>query len=419
MTIKYQAIKGVKDILPGETEKWQFMEMTAREVFECYGFSEIRIPIFEKTVVFTRSIGETTDIVEKEMYTFTNGSGDSLTLRPEGTASVVRAYVEHNLYNPPSVVKLYYMGPMFRCERPQAGRYRQFYQIGAEVFGTENPEMDAESIGMLIRYFERLGLKDLELQINSLGCDECRPKFRKALLEFLKDRKNMLCEDCQRRFERNPLRIFDCKSANCHEATKESPTIESYMCENCKSHFDSTLRYLDKLNIPHTENPKLVRGLDYYTKTAFEIVSKKLGAQNTIAGGGRYDKLIEEFGGPPTPAFGFAIGIDRTASLMEDKNYIRISPQIFIATVGEKAGEKAFELIDTLRLKGIRVERDYENSSLKSQLRKADRAGVKYTIIIGEDEINKGRAILRDMPASQQEEIEISRIEEIVSQKLR
>ncbi|OGV95873.1 MAG: histidine--tRNA ligase [Nitrospinae bacterium RIFCSPLOWO2_02_FULL_39_110] len=419
MTIKYQAIKGVKDILPGETEKWQFMEMTAREVFECYGFSEIRIPIFEKTVVFTRSIGETTDIVEKEMYTFTNGSGDSLTLRPEGTASVVRAYVEHNLYNPPSVVKLYYMGPMFRCERPQAGRYRQFYQIGAEVFGTENPEMDAESIGMLIRYFERLGLKDLELQINSLGCDECRPKFRKALLEFLKDRKNMLCEDCQRRFERNPLRIFDCKSANCHEATKESPTIESYMCENCKSHFDSTLRYLDKLNIPHTENPKLVRGLDYYTKTAFEIVSKKLGAQNTIAGGGRYDKLIEEFGGPPTPAFGFAIGIDRTASLMEDKNYIRISPQIFIATVGEKAGEKAFELIDTLRLKGIRVERDYENSSLKSQLRKADRAGVKYTIIIGEDEINKGRAILRDMPASQQEEIEILRIEEIVSQKLR
>jgi len=278
---------------------------------------------------------------------------------------------------------------------------------------------DAESIGMLIRYFERLGLKDLELQINSLGCDECRPKFRKALLEFLKDRKNMLCEDCQRRFERNPLRIFDCKSANCHEATKESPTIESYMCENCKSHFDSTLRYLDKLNIPHTENPKLVRGLDYYTKTAFEIVSKKLGAQNTIAGGGRYDKLIEEFGGPPTPAFGFAIGIDRTASLMEDKNYIRISPQIFIATVGEKAGEKAFELIDTLRLKGIRVERDYENSSLKSQLRKADRAGVKYTIIIGEDEINKGRAILRDMPASQQEEIEILRIEEIVSQKLR
>ena len=418
MTIKYQAIKGVKDILPGETEKWQFMEMTAREVFECYGFSEIRIPIFEKTSVFVRSIGETTDIVEKEMYTFTDGSGDSLTLRPEGTASVVRAYVEHNLYNPPAVIKLYYLGPMFRCERPQAGRYRQFYQIGAEVFGTENPEMDAESIGMLMRYFEKLGLKDLELQINGLGCDGCRPKFREELSKFLKGRVGRLCEDCQRRYEKNPLRVFDCKSNNCKEVTKDAPIITSFRCENCKSHFDSILRYLDKLNIPHAENPKLVRGLDYYTKTAFEIVSKKLGAQNAIAGGGRYDKLIEEFGGPPTPAFGFAIGIDRTASLIEDKNYIRISPQIFIATVGEKAGEKAFELVDTLRLKGIRVERDYENSSLKSQLRKADRAGVRYTIIIGEDEINKGRAILRNMPKSQQEEIEISRIEEIVSQKL-
>src|SRR3990172_6024599 len=416
MTTKYQAIKGVKDILPGEVEKWQFMEKTAREVFELYGFSEIRIPIFERTEVFTRSIGETTDIVEKEMYTFPDRSGDSLTLRPEGTASVVRAYVEHNLYNPPSVVKLYYMGPMFRCERPQAGRHRQFYQIGAEVFGTENPEMDAESIGMLIRYFERLGLKDLELQINSLGCDECRPKFRKALLEFLKDRKNMLCEDCQRRFERNPLRIFDCKSANCHEATKESPTIESYMCENCKSHFDSTLRYLDKLNIPHTENPKLVRGLDYYTKTAFEIVSKKLGAQNTIAGGGRYDKLIEEFGGPPTPAFGFAIGIDRTAPLIQSSGF-SLQPSVFIVALGEKADLKTFELINVLRQNGIRAERDYEGSSLKSQLRKANKFGVRYTIIIGDNELDKGKVILRDMSSAQQDEVDMERIVEILIEK--
>ena len=413
MTIKYQAIKGVKDILTGEIEKWQFMEKTAREVFELYGFSEIRIPIFEMTAVFTRSIGETTDIVEKEMYTFNDRSGDSLTLRPEGTASVVRAYVEHNLYNPPSVVKLYYMGPMFRCERPQAGRYRQFYQIGAEVFGTENPEIDAEVIGMLLKYFEKFGLKELELQINSLGCDECRPKFREALITFLKGKKNLLCEDCQKRFERNPLRIFDCKSVSCHEATKGAPTIEDYRCDNCKNHFNSTLNYLDKLNIPYVKNPKLVRGLDYYTKTAFEIISKGLGAQNAIAGGGRYDKLVEEFGGPPTPAFGFAIGVDRTAPLIQSSGF-SLQPSVFIVALGEKADLKTFELINVLRQNGIRVERDYEGSSLKSQLRKANKFGVKYTLIIGDNELDKGKAILRDMSGSQQEEIDIERIVEIL-----
>jgi histidyl-tRNA synthetase len=414
MTAKYQAIKGVKDILPGEIEKWQLMEKTAREVFELYGFSEIRIPIFEKTAVFTRSIGETTDIVEKEMYTFPDRSGDSLTLRPEGTASVVRAYVEHNLYNPPSVSKLYYMGPMFRCERPQAGRYRQFYQIGAEVFGTENSEIDAEVIGMLMRYFEKLGTKELELQINSLGCDECRPKFRDALLQFLKERKSLLCEDCQRRYERNPLRIFDCKSDNCHQSTKDAPTGESYLCENCKSHFNSTLSYLDKLNIPYSKNPKLVRGLDYYTKTAFEIISKGLGAQDAIAGGGRYDKLVEEFGGPPTPAFGFAIGVDRTASLIQIGNQQPI-PLIFIASLGERADRKTFDLINVLRQNGVRVERDYEKGSLKSQMRKANKSGARHTIIIGDNEIDKNKVILRDMSSAQQEEIDMERIVEILT----
>jgi len=417
MVIKYQAIKGVNDILPGEIEKWQFMEKTAREVFELYGFSEIRIPIFEMTAVFTRSIGETTDIVEKEMYTFNDRSGDSMTLRPEGTASVVRAYVEHNLYNPPSVVKLYYMGPMFRCERPQAGRYRQFYQIGAEVFGTENPEIDAEVIGMLLKYFEKLGLKELELQINSLGCDECRPKFREALLEFLKNKINLLCEDCQKRFERNPLRIFDCKSVNCHEVTNGAPTIEHYRCENCKKHFKYTQNFLNKLNISYTLNPKLVRGLDYYTKTAFEIISRGLGSQNAIAGGGRYDKLVEEFGGPPTPAFGFAIGVDRTAQLIEDKNHPSLTPIVFIAALGERASQKSFELINNLRQNGIRAERDYEGSSLKSQLRKANKFGVKYTIIIGDNELDKGRVILKDMSSAQQDEIDIGKIVEVLIEK--
>ncbi|MBI3815690.1 MAG: histidine--tRNA ligase [Nitrospinae bacterium] len=416
MTDKYHAIKGVKDILPGEIEKWQFMERTAGEVFELYGFSEIRIPIFEKTAVFTRSIGETTDIVEKEMYTFPDRGGDSLTLRPEGTASVVRAYVEHNLYNPPSVVKLYYMGPMFRCERPQAGRYRQFYQIGAEVFGTENPEIDAEVIGMLMRYFEKLGLTELELQINSLGCDECRPKFKEALLQFLKQKKSLLCEDCQRRYERNPLRIFDCKSANCHEATKDAPTIETHRCENCKRHFDSTLSYLDKLDIQYTKKPKLVRGLDYYTKTAFEIVSKGLGSQNAIAGGGRYDKLVEEFGGPPTPAFGFAIGVDRTAPLIQQSaiSNQQSVPLIFIATLGERADLKAFELINVLRQNGIRVERDYEKGSLKSQMKKANKSGARYTIVIGDNELDKDTVILRDMSSAKQDEIDMERIVEIL-----
>ncbi|MBI3600511.1 MAG: histidine--tRNA ligase [Nitrospinae bacterium] len=418
MTDKYHAIKGVKDILPGEIEKWQFMERTAGEVFELYGFSEIRIPIFEKTAVFTRSIGETTDIVEKEMYTFPDRGGDSLTLRPEGTASVVRAYVEHNLYNPPSVVKLYYMGPMFRCERPQAGRYRQFYQIGAEVFGTETPEIDAEVIGMLMRYFEKLGLTGLELQINSLGCDECRPKFKDALLQFLKQKKSLLCEDCQRRYERNPLRIFDCKSANCHEATKDAPTIETHRCENCKRHFDSTLSYLDKLDIQYTKKPKLVRGLDYYTKTAFEIVSKGLGSQNAIAGGGRYDKLVEEFGGPPTPAFGFAIGVDRTAPLIQHSaiSNQQSAPLIFIAAIGERADLKAFELINVLVLRqnGIRVERDYEKGSLKSQMKKANKSGARYTIIIGDNEFDKDKVILRDMSSAQQDEIDMERIVEIL-----
>ncbi len=420
MTAKYHAIKGVKDILPGEIEKWQFMERTAGEVFELYGFSEIRIPIFEKTAVFTRSIGETTDIVEKEMYTFSDRSGDSLTLRPEGTASVVRAYVEHNLYNPPSVVKLYYMGPMFRCERPQAGRYRQFYQIGAEAFGTENPEIDADVIGMLMEYFKRLGLKDLELQINTLGCNECRPKFREALIEFLRSKKSLLCEDCQRRYERNPLRIFDCKSPNCHEATKEAPVMEGCLCENCKRHFNSTLNYLDKLNITYAKNPKLVRGLDYYTKTAFEIISKGLGSQNAIAGGGRYDGLVEEFGGTATPAFGFAIGVDRTAPLILPSavNIYPSSPSVFIAALGERANQKVFELINGLRQNGIRAERDYENGSLKSQMRKANKFGVKYTVIIGDNELDKGKVILRDMSSAQQNEIDIGKIVEILSEKL-
>ncbi|MEK6590136.1 MAG: histidine--tRNA ligase [Nitrospinota bacterium] len=419
MVAKYQAVKGVKDILPGEVEKWQYMEKTARELFELYGFSEVRIPIFEKTAVFMRSIGETTDIVEKEMYTFNDRSGDSLTLRPEGTASVVRSYVEHGLYNSPSIVKLYYMGPMFRSERPQAGRYRQFYQIGAEVFGTENPEIDAEVIGMLMRYFEILGLKGLELEVNSLGCDICRPIFREALLEFLKEKKNLLCEDCQRRFERNPMRIFDCKSTNCHEVTKGAPAIEGYRCENCKRHFDTTLFYLDRLKISYIKNPKLVRGLDYYTKTAFEIISKDIGAQNAIAGGGRYDKLVEDFGGSPTPAFGFAIGVDRTASLIGDKSHSSLIPAVFIASLGDKANQKAFELVDSLRQNGIRVEKDYENGSLKSQLRKANKFGVQYTVILGDNEIDRGKVIVRDMSVSQQEEIDISKIIEFIREKVK
>lgn len=413
-----QAIKGVKDILPGEVEVWQYIENKARTLFETYGFSEIRVPVFEYTELFSRSIGETTDIVEKEMYTFEESAGKKVTLRPEGTAPVVRAYIEHQLYNKSHITKLYYFGPMFRHERPQAGRYRQFYQIGAEVFGIDSPILDAEILSMLNNLMEAIDVKGLDLQINSLGCKDCRPKYKEALKQFLRDKLPLLCENCQRRMDRNPLRVLDCKGKTCKEAVADAPVILDYLCDGCKKHFDKVKETLKTLNVSYTLNPRLVRGLDYYTKTTFELVSTNLGAQNAVAAGGRYDGLVEELGGPKTPGIGFAIGIERLASLMQKDNFKTNKPDVFIATLGDKAKDISVSLIDSLREKGIKAETDYEDASLKSQMRKADRLGARLVLIIGEDEIKKGRALLRDMGAKTQEEMDINALAELLMEKV-
>jgi histidyl-tRNA synthetase len=405
--LEIKAIRGFNDILPDEIGKWQFVEKAAREVFEGFGFSEIRIPILEKTELFSRGIGEATDIVEKEMYTFTDRGGSSLTLRPEATASMARAYLEHQFYNFDPVAKLYCIGPMFRYERPQKGRYRQFYQIDAEVFGVGNPMVDAEVIVMLIHFLKRVGLEKLELQINSLGCRACRPRYREALKEFLTKKSFQLCEDCQRRLQTNPLRIFDCKVETCQEAIAKAPKVTDFICPECQKHFDQVKIYLEMSELTYILNPRMVRGLDYYTRTAFEVVSYQLGSQNAVTGGGRYDNLFQEIGGLEIPGIGFAIGMERLVSLLpKDKEFIQ-TPHLFIAALGEEPLKEAYRLVNQLHLKGIRAELDYEGKSLKSQMRRADKLKARYVLILGEDELKRGKAALRNMESKSQEEIPI------------
>jgi histidyl-tRNA synthetase len=372
-SVEIKAIRGFNDVLPGEVGKWQFVEKAAREVFEGFGFSEIRIPILERTELFSRGIGEATDIVEKEMYTFTDRSGTSLTLRPEATASMARAYLEHKIYSFDPVAKLYCIGPMFRHERPQKGRFRQFYQIDAEVFGVGNPMVDAEVILMLIHFLKRVGLENLELEINSLGCRECRPRYREELKKFLTGKAFQLCEDCQRRLQTNPLRIFDCKVETCKEAISEAPKVTDFICPECQGHFDKVKEYLGMAGLTYILNPRMVRGLDYYTRTAFEVVSYQLGSQNAVTGGGRYDNLFQEIGDLDIPGIGFAIGIERLISLLpEEKDFIQY-PHLFLAALGGEAQRRAYELTNKLHLDGIRAEVDYEGKSLKSQMRRADK----------------------------------------------
>lgn len=348
MKMRIKAVRGVKDILPSEVRKWQIVEMVARDIFETYGFSEIKIPIFENTALFARGIGETTDIVEKEMYTFVDKGGEEITLRPEATASVVRAYIEHKLYTHPSVLKVYCLGPMFRYEHPQAGRQRQFYQINVEALGSDNPSLDAEIISMLEQYLDRLEIENRSLLVNSLGCKECRPQFKKALTSFLEKKINRLCKNCKDRFKRNPLRILDCKEDDCKKALVNAPMIKEFVCKDCDEHFQEVLRLLTQLKIDYKIEDHLVRGLDYYTRTTFEITVKGLGAQNAIAGGGRYDNLVEEVGGPPTPAIGFALGIERLVSVLNIK-ILEGGPTVFVASLGKKADEVAFKILDKLR----------------------------------------------------------------------
>lgn len=416
--MEIKAIRGFNDILPDEIGKWQFVEKTAREIFEGFGFSEIRIPIIERTELFSRGIGEATDIVEKEMYTFVDKSGNSLTLRPEATASMARAYLEHQLYSFDPVAKLYCIGPMFRYERPQKGRYRQFYQIDAEVFGVNNPMVDAEIILMLIHFLKKVGLEKLELHINSLGCRECRPKYREELKKNLTGNSFQLCEDCQRRLHTNPLRIFDCKVETCHEAVAKAPQMLDFICNECGEHFGQVKEHLAMAGLDYILNPRMVRGLDYYTRTAFEVVSYQLGSQNAVTGGGRYDNLFQEIGGLDVPGIGFAIGMERLISLLPPGKEFFQYPHLFIAALGERSSREAYRLTHQLHLQGIRAELDYGGKSLKSQMRRADKLKARYVVILGEEELKQGRAVLRNMETKSQEEISLQDIVNTLKSKI-
>jgi histidyl-tRNA synthetase len=385
------------DLLPPDIFLWQKVEEAARKVFRVYGYQEIRPPIMEATAVFTRSIGETSDIVEKEMYTFPDKAQRSMTLRPEGTASIVRCYVEKNLHNLAAPQKFYYYGPMFRYERPQKGRQRQFYQIGAEAFGEKGARMDAEIISMLGTMLERTGLEELRFKINSIGCQECRPGYRNALTGFLSSKIDDLCEDCKRRYKRNPLRILDCKARGCIELRKDAPFVSEHLCDGCKTHFDELREILDLLDVRYEVDPRMVRGLDYYTRTTFEVTSEHLGAQDAVAAGGRYDRLVEEFGGRSTPAVGFAIGMERLISLIKNNKEHIPSPEIYIAAHGSDAYKEALLLARSLRVEGFWVELAYSESSLRSQMKRADKSGAFFALIIGEDELRSGTVSWKNM----------------------
>jgi histidyl-tRNA synthetase len=418
--MKITAIKGFSDISPGEVELWQKVEAKAREIFAAYNFLEIRIPILEKTELFSRSIGEATDIVEKEMYTFEDRDSRSaestevsrLTLRPEGTAGVVRAYVEAEMYKSEPVRKVYYMGPMFRRERPQKGRQRQFHQIGAEALGRGDPFIDAEILLLLHDFFFALGLTEPSLQINSLGDSECRPRYRETLWAFLKQRVESLCENCRRRIDRNPLRALDCKEPGCIRATSDAPSILDSLCNPCRQHFTTVQRLLRETNVQFTLNPRMVRGLDYYCRTTFEWTTKQLGSQSAVAAGGRYDGLVQELGGPAIPGVGFALGVERLTMLLRmQPTEVRVGPWCYIVWVGEQARDWAFPLVHRLRQKGLAVEMEGEERSLKSQMRRADKLKAASVLIVGDEELARGKAVWRDMASKQQEEISLDRIE--------
>lgn len=418
--MKIGKIKGFSDILPGEVELWQFIEEKAREVFARYNFAEIRIPILEKTELFARSIGETTDIVEKEMYTFADqdAKGSLLTLRPEGTAGVVRAYVEAELYKVEPVRKLFYVGPMFRRERPQKGRLRQFYQIGVEVLGRGDPFIDAEIVLLLNDFFWLIELDGLTLELNSLGCVQCRPRYREDLLAYLRERREKLCPNCQRRMERNPLRVLDCKEEICLAATRHAPAILDYLCEACRAHFATVEQLVREAGLEYRLNPRMVRGLDYYCRTTFEWTSSRLGAQNAVAAGGRYDGLVEDLGGPPTPGIGFAMGVERLTLLLGMKETPGPArPDLYLVWVGAAARSWAFPVVHRLRRRGLSVEMEGEEKSLKSQMRRADKLGASFVMIVGDDELGRGAGILRNMDTKEQFEVRLQRVEEELAER--
>lgn len=404
--MEFTTIKGFKDILPGEIESWQRLESNARQIFDSFGFFEIKTPLLERTELFSRSIGTDTDIVSKEMYTLKDSKGRGITLRPEATASVVRAYIQNRLYQKNPIQKLFSIGPMFRHERPQRGRFRQFHQINAELFGDSGPKSDADIIVLAMSLFESIGFSGFSLHINSLGCPVCRPRFKTELKAFLLDRLDSLCVDCRRRSETNPLRIFDCKVEDCHRVVSDAPSILEFLCDECKRHFESVKDYLSRSGVHFVLNHQLVRGLDYYNRTTFEIQTDKLGAQNAMAGGGRYDGLVKLLGGPDHPAIGFAVGMERVVSLMAKAFSPPIKcPDIFIAALGEKAGKESLQWAIDLRKVGLWAEMDYGSKGLKAQMKKAGRLGAKKVLIVGDDELSSGNGVLRDMVTKTQVEV--------------
>lgn len=408
MGVITKKIKGTEDVLPKDSYRWQFVEDVMRKESAAYGFKEIRTPVFEHTELFARGVGQTTDVVQKEMYTFDTKGGESVTLRPEGTAGAARAVLEHGLVNDSLPIKASYFVSCYRYEKPQAGRLREFHQFGLECYGTQSPVADAELICAAQSIFDRLGIKQLRLEINSIGCPTCRAEYHKALKEYFYGYKDELCETCNSRLEKNPMRILDCKSPICSKIAQGAPKITDYLCDECKEHFASVQKYLDAAGVEYTVNPTIVRGLDYYTKTVFEFVTDFIGAQGTVCGGGRYDGLIEELGGKHLPSLGFAMGIERLLMLM-DKQGIEIPKpstcDLYVAVMGESASLKSFEIIKAVRSCGLIAETDVVGRGLRAQMKYADKIGAKFSMVLGDNEIEQGKAVIKNMSNGEQTEI--------------
>jgi len=404
----YGAPRGTQDILPQDQPYWTFVKEKAAEVCRRYGYQRIDTPIFEQTALFSRSVGEGTDIVDKQMYTFDDRGGDSMTLRPEGTAPVCRAYIEHGMHNLRQPVRLYYIAPIFRYERPQAGRYRQHWQFGAEAIGEAHPALDAEAIGLAWHFYASLGLRDLTLQLNSIGCRSCRSTYLEKLKDYYAAHARSLCPDCKARLSRNPLRLLDCKKPSCQEIVKVAPRITEHLCQECNRHFRAVKDYLEHMQIPFELNPYLVRGLDYYTRTVFEVQPRDIGGQSALGGGGRYDDLIEELGGKPTPAVGFGTGLERVILNLRKQGIEPPSPdsgRVYVASVGEQARKEAMRLATALRQRGMSVTTSSGDISLKSQLKQANSLGATHTVIVGEDELRRGVVVVRAMAEGEQKEV--------------
>ena len=417
-----KAPRGTKYITPKDVYKWHYVEKKFREICALYGYEEIRTPIFEHTEVFARSVGDTTDVVQKEMYSFTDRGDRQLSLKPEGTAGVIRSFIENKMYADTQPTKLYYITPCFRYERPQAGRQRQFHQFGIEVLGSDGPSVDAEVISLAVQFFNEMGLKNLSVNINSVGCPTCREEYNRKLKEYLDKKVDVLCETCLERKDKNPMRVIDCKNPHCKENLQDIPFMIDHLCEDCKDHFDKLQTYLKEMDINYVVDKTIVRGLDYYKKTAFEIISNDIGSQSTVCGGGRYDGLVEMLGGPKgISGIGFALGAERLLLTLENNNIEIENPKstdIYIATIGDAAKTKSFKLIKDLRTNHISADNDHLDKSLKAQFKYSDKLNAKYTVVIGDDELANDTATLKNMKTSEQTTIKLSELVDELKKRL-